>query len=256
MIKEGFAVPPSPALPPPSPIEATTDALFLDLDGTLAPIRRVPDEVVVAVDMLDALASARRALAGRVAVVSGRSIATLDALLGCSDYSLAGIHGLERRTVDGMVLQTVTSPGLRAARDKLAQLAEREPRLLIEDKGLGIAVHYRSAPELEDFARREASAIAELCGLAYQTGKMVAEVRERGGDKGTALQAFMQEAPFAGARPIFVGDDDTDEAGFAAAEALGGFGVLVGRPRTTAARFALPDVDRVRDWLHTAGGNA
>lgn len=253
MIEQGFAVTPS-TLPAPPPIDVTIDALFLDLDGTLTPIRRVPDEVVVEVDMLEALASARRALAGRLAVVSGRSIATLDGLLGCSDYLLAGIHGLERRRLDGMILQTVTTAGLRAAREKLMQLAEREPRLLIEDKGLGIAVHYRSVPELEDFARREASQIAELCGLTYQTGKMVAEVRERGGDKGTALRAFMQEAPFAGARPIFVGDDDTDEVGFAAAAALGGFGVLVGPPRPTAARFALPDVDAVRGWLHTAEG--
>ena len=254
MIEEEFLVSPPSILPPPSAIDVKTDALFLDLDGTLAPIRRLPDEVVIAADMLAALGAARRVLGGRIAVVSGRSIATLDALLGCSDYFLAGVHGLERRTAEGMILRTVTSAGLRAARAKLAQLAEREPRLLVEDKRLGIAVHYRSAPELEEFARREASAIAEAYGLAFQTGKMVAEVRERGGDKGTALRAFMREPPFAGARPIFVGDDDTDEAGFAAAEALGGFGVLVGPPHPTAARFALPDVEAVRDWLRTAEG--
>jgi trehalose 6-phosphate phosphatase len=91
--------------------------------------------------------------------------------------------------------------------------------------------------------------MADRHGLELQSGKMVVEVREPGPDKGAALEAFMAHPPFHGARPIFVGDDLTDEAGFAAAVRLGGYGILVGQPRVSAATFRLADVSAVESWL-------
>lgn len=237
------------SVPFPPPIDAAQDALFLDFDGTLAPIAPTPDDVVVAMETQVALSRLQRVLGGRLAVVSGRNLATLMRLLGAPACALAGVHGLERRSAAGKLVRHEESAGMHKARMALAETAAREPRLLIEDKGLGMAIHFRAAPELEPLARRTAAALADAHGLVLQPGKMVFEIRERGGDKGAAVRAFMAEPPFLGARPIFVGDDETDECAFDVAAELGGFGVLVGAPRETAARYRLPDVEAVRIWL-------
>jgi trehalose 6-phosphate phosphatase len=245
-------MPTSTPLPPPPPIERRRDALFLDLDGTLAPIVPHPDDARVAPEMIVAVGRLREALGGRVAVVSGRDLATIDRLLHPLELGSAGVHGLERRLPSGVVEVAAAVPGMDAARDMLVAAIEREPRLLLEDKGRGIAVHYRAAPDLEAAAREAASAAAAANGLVVQTGKMVFEVRQPGADKGSVVRSFMDEAPFAGGRPVFVGDDDTDEHGFAAARDLGGYGVLVGAPRATAAAFGLGSVEAVLGWIGAA----
>ena len=244
---------PGMLLPAPPPIEEGRDALFLDLDGTLADLAATPGAVRIEPDMRRAVAAAHHALAGRVAVVSGRAIADLDRLLGSSPLSLAGVHGLETRDSLGVERRLAPSAGFERARLTLADLGARQPRLLVEDKGLGVAVHYRLAPDLAAIAEREARSVAEAEGLTLQTGKMVFEVRDSGADKGAAVRAFMAAPPFEHARPIFVGDDDTDECAFEAVAAMGGYGVLVGEPRPTAARHGLPDVEAVQHWLATAG---
>ncbi len=243
-------------LPVPPKIDRRQDSIFLDFDGTLAAIEATPDAVRLTPATLAALERARHALDGRLAIISGRSLAALDGLVAAPALCMAGVHGLERRAATGAVMRMRASEALEAARVRLQALGEREPRLLIEDKGLGVAVHYRQAPDLEGLARREASAIADEHGLMLQTGKMVYEIRDRGADKGAAVQAFMAEPPFTGTRPIFVGDDDTDEIAFRAAADLGGFGILVGQPRATAARYGLADIDAVRAWLETVGAAA
>ncbi len=81
---------------------------------------------------------------------------------------------------------------------------------------------------------------------------MVAELCTPGLDKGAAVRAFMDEAPFAGALPVFVGDDLTDENGFRAARALGGVSILVGPLRATDADMRLDSVPAVRGWLEAA----
>ncbi len=119
----------------------------------------------------------------------------------------------------------------------------------LEDKGLSLALHYRRAPDLAGTVVEAARQIARSNDQALQLGDMVAEIRTPGFDKGTAVEAFMSEAPFQGAVPIFVGDDLTDEDGFRAAQALGGLGVLTGPQRLTGARYRLADVAAVRRWL-------
>lgn len=244
----------SPIDAPPG-IVANGDALFLDLDGTLATIRDRPADVALEATMRAALTAARKAVGGRIAVVSGRALSDVEGLVGLPHLALAGIHGLELRHADGTLRIAEPRSELLAARRELASLAAREPRLFVEDKGLGVAIHFRLAPDLAAVAEQAARGIADRHGLLLQPGKMVFEVRQGGADKGSALRAFMETPPFRGARPIFVGDDHTDEAGFAAANALGGHGILVGAARPTAARYRLSDIAEVEAWLVAAGSD-
>jgi trehalose 6-phosphate phosphatase len=122
--------------------------------------------------------------------------------------------------------------------------------LLLEDKGLSVALHYREAPGLAPIAHAKARAMADSLGLQIQTGKMVVELRTPGADKGSAVALVMQEPDFKTYRPVFVGDDDTDEAAFGVAADLGGFGIRVGvRSPGSSALFGLGDVAAVRAWL-------
>lgn len=235
---------------------AGQDALFLDLDGTLAPLFERPDDTILGISVRRQLVRLRLAMGGRMAIISGRSLAVIDRIVAIPGLAAAGVHGLERRSVAGVVTRVNVGAGLAAARHDLEALVAHHPRLLLEDKGSSLALHFRMAPEMEAVANAAAISIADNNGLALQTGKMVVEVREPGPDKGAAVEAFMAEAPFAGARPIFIGDDLTDEAGFAAAVRLGGHGILVGLPRASAATFRLLDVASVESWLAASAGMA
>src|SRR5690606_11999196 len=145
----------------------------------------------------------------------------------------AGVHGLQRRDAAGRLVTTAPHRALPRARAELEAFAAAWPGTLVEDKGAALALHYRLAPAAGPAARQLAATVAEREGLALQPGDCVIELRTPGADKGSALRAFMAEPPFAGRTPVMVGDDLTDEHAFAAAEALGGFGVLVGLPRPT-----------------------
>lgn len=230
-------------------MSACRDALFLDLDGTLAPIVQRPDDAILAVALRRVLVRLKRAMAGRLAIISGRSIIVVDRIVGIPALAVAGVHGLERRDAGGVVTRHVPAAALDAARAELAALVTLYPRILLEDKGLSLALHFRMAPDMAAVAGAAAEAVAVRHGLVLQPGKMVFEVRAPGPDKGAALAAFMAERPFAGARPVFVGDDVTDEAAFAAAAGLNGHGILVGPPRASAAAFRLDDVADVERWL-------
>jgi trehalose 6-phosphate phosphatase len=235
-------------LPPPDPL-ARGVALFLDLDGTLVPIVAVPGEVGPKPERNALLAHVRDCLGGRLAVVSGRPICDVDRILGGSVIAVAGTHGLERRSSFGAIHKTPPHKGLGLARAEFAALAQMRPRLLVEDKGVSLALHYRRVPQAEDEVRALGRQLADETGLVLQEGKMVIELRTPGADKGDAIAAFMGEAPFKGARPIFLGDDLTDEHGFELVEGAGGEGVLVGPARRTHASRALPDVSAVLAWL-------
>jgi trehalose 6-phosphate phosphatase len=226
-------------------------AFFLDVDGTLIEIAESPDAVNVDARLLALLKRLHRASGGALALVSGRGLADLEGLLGDFRPPIASQHGLERRTSSGQV-RTHTK-GLAARLDirrRLEPLLDRHPGLLLEDKGLTLALHYRQAPQLASYVHRlmralVAGASEELC---LQTGKRVVEIKPLGFDKGTAIAEFMTEAPFRGRKPIFLGDDTTDEQGFVAVNRMGGLSVKVGRGRTIA-RCRLRNVGAVRAWL-------
>jgi trehalose 6-phosphate phosphatase len=236
----------------PPPLSLDEVSLFLDLDGTLAPIELRPEAVGPVVERSNLLRELGRRLDGRLAVVSGRSLDSIDAILDGVVAAAAGVHGLERRLPGGGLVRARPHAKLGEARAALEVFAKTTPGVLVEDKALAVTVHYRQAPQARFDALALAERLALELGLRLQTGDMVAELKTPGADKGDAVTAFMAEAPFKGARPVFVGDDVTDEDGFAAARQLGGFGVLVGPARETAARYRLNDVPDVLDWLGQA----
>jgi trehalose 6-phosphate phosphatase len=229
--------------------------LFLDLDGTLAPIMPRPEQVGPDARRAALLDDLTRALDGRVAVVSGRGLEDLDRILEDRVKYVAAVHGLVRRGAHG-VDRVQPHPDLEHARDVLRDLARSDRGLLFEDKGLSVALHYRNVPSAADAVIEAAERLGQSSHLVVQLGDMVAELRTPGQDKGKSVAAFLREAPFDGATPVFVGDDLTDEDGFAAAARLGGYGVLVGPERPTQAAYRLNDFNAVLDWLSASIGRA
>ncbi len=237
-------------LPAPPPLTTVArPALFLDLDGTLAGIEPRPDDVRAEHRRTSLLRRLRARLDGRVAVISGRTLAEVDRILEGASPAAAAVHGLVRRREDGEVLSAAVHPGVAVARQAILAFAAGHPEVIVEDKGASLTMHYRQAPELGPEITALAQRLAREQGLKLQHGGMVAELCSPGCDKGMAVRAFMDEAPFAGATPVFIGDDLTDEDGFGAVAAMGGFGILAGRMRATLASRRLEDVEAVLDWL-------
>lgn len=236
-------------LPPPPLPDPATASLFLDFDGTLVELASTPQSIVVDDRLGTLLARLAVAMPGRVALVSGRSIAQLDGFLAAhlGQVAVAGSHGAERRTpADGHV-RPERSDALDRAAAELAAYADLDG-LLFEAKTLGVTLHFRSRPEREADAVAMARRVAAQYGLHVNLGKMMVEVRLPG-DKGAAVRALMDAPAMAGTIPWFLGDDVTDEDGFAAAAALGGAGVLVDPPRRTCATYRLDGVGQVHAWL-------
>jgi len=236
-------------LPPPPGDLIDGASLYLDFDGTLVEIAATPDGVVVEPLVPALLAALSRRLEGRLALISGRAIDTLNALVAVPGLAISGSHGVETLWSDGRRAGPVRAAGLDAAIAAIRGFADGRAGLLIEEKPFGVALHYRGAPAAEHDAHALVRGLAETTGLDVQTGKMVIELRPAGVNKGDALRRLQAAAPFATYRPVFVGDDDTDEAAFVAAAELGGCGVLVGPARATAARYRVDDVAAVRRWL-------
>ena len=217
--------------------------LFLDVDGTLLEIAATPDSVQVDTSLQDLLERLRTVLGGAVALISGRPIVAIDRLFGPHRWPAAGVHGLERRdsqgrwhSQDGFDVATVAQ-----ARDRLQQLADRLPGTILEDKGMSVALHYRQVPHVERQVHGEVRAILRALGgrLVLQEGRMVVELRLQGANKADAIREFLAETPFNGRRPIFIGDDVTDEKALEEVERIGGLSVAVG--------------DRVRAMLRVSG---
>jgi trehalose 6-phosphate phosphatase len=166
--------------------------------------------------------------------------------------SVAAVHGLVRREPDGTVHEAEPHPALPYAAERFRQFAARDSGLIVEEKGLSVALHYRLARAQAQAARLWACELADETGLTLQSGDMVEELRTPGPTKGDSVEAFLGQKPFLGCTPVFIGDDATDEHGFEAVQACGGFGVLVGPARETHARFRLLGVDEVLTWLEAS----
>jgi trehalose 6-phosphate phosphatase len=224
--------------------------LFLDVDGTLIDFGPAPDAVEIDGVIMNFLQCASRALAGAVALISGRSLAQLDVLFGAARFPAAGLHGLERRDAAGCLHVHSTEALPTALVDALGELAERHPGLLLEDKGRAVALHYRHAASLQAMLEREVELLARRHGgdgLHVQPGAYVLELKPSGITKAHAIEAFMREPPFAGRTPIFAGDDLTDLHGFDAVERLGGIAIAVGPRVSAGAEVASPP--ELRDVL-------
>jgi len=227
-------------------------ALFLDVDGTLVPHVERPDGVIFDDALRGLLTTLSDRLDGAVALVSGRSIASLDALLHPLELVwLSGLHGVQRRTAAGSYRAPEwDEDALFGYARQADDLVARFPGASIEHHGPCLYLHWRSAPD----AAPALTALAEevektLLSHRLHRGQHGIEIRPAGIDKGGAIRHFMSTPPFAGRRPVFAGDDPADEPGFAAVNEMHGVSVLVGPHRNTLARFRLPDVDAVLAWL-------
>lgn len=226
-------------------------ACFLDVDGTLLELAGSPGGVRVDPSLIQWLEQLASATGGALALISGRPIADIDRLFFPLRLPAAGLHGLELRDASGSVRWTAPlSSDIPRLLALAREWASSRPGLLVEDKSGTFAVHYRNAPRLGGEVRSFMNDLLRQSGGNYclQPGKMVAEIKPKGRDKGTAIEAFMDAPPFAGRKPVFVGDDATDEQAFPAVEALGGIAIKVGAG-ATSARWRLKDVSAVRAWL-------
>ena len=212
-------------------LDVEADAFFFDVDGTLLDIADHPDGVAVPGSLAADLERLRLRAGGAVALVSGRTVARLDAIFDPLRLVAAGAHGAEMRLQPEGAVERM-SPHLPAeTRAEAHGVARDLGGLLVEDKGTSLAIHYRARPEArQDLADRLADLAARApAPLTVLPGHMVFELKHAGRNKGVAIEALMGLDPFAGRRPVFFGDDVTDEAGFAAVRRLGGLPISVGR---------------------------
>ncbi len=221
-------------------------ALLLDLDGTLLDIAPTPDGVVVPPDLIPTLRRLRDRLGGALAVVSGRSIPVLEALLPDGVSAFAGEHGVSVRHGVGQPIERADLPPLPEAwLAQAATLIAATPGAVMERKSFGFTMHYRGSPGAGPrFLAFLQGLLAGQERFQLLGGTMVWEVRPAGIDKGLAVRALMARSPFAGRSPIFIGDDVTDEDGMREARAMGGVGLRVD------AAFGTPG--DVRRWLEAA----
>jgi trehalose 6-phosphate phosphatase len=223
------------------------DALFLDFDGTLVELAERPSLVQVPPELPGLLACAAAAVGEALAIISGRTLAAIDAQMAPMRFCGAGLHGAELR-IDPREAAPPPDQALQHLVQRLALQLKGDVGIRLEDKGRALALHFRGAPERAAEAEqllREAVAGTDLEVIA---GKCVFEARPRGVDKGNALRALMQQPLFAGRRPVYVGDDVTDEDGIKAAQSLGGIGIKVG-DGLSAAGYHLENPAAVRAWL-------
>ena len=225
--------------------------LFLDIDGTLLDIAPTPDAVNVDAALLDLLRRLERACDGAIALVTGRPIAAVDALFDPLQLPVAGVHGFERRNAQGHYFRPgFVGAGLSYLRSEVTALAQSLHGVLLEDKGCAFALHYRQAPNLEETIRLRLARLVSVALPAFELldGDHVVEIKPVEHDKSTAIEAFMQEEPFSGRTPVFIGDDTTDLDGFAAMKRFNGLAIAVGSRIPGERRLAGPRDVRVPGW--------
>lgn len=242
---------------PPQPASWAADerdiALFLDFDGTLVEIAPLPSDVQLDRRMPGALNALRGHLSGALALVSGRPVSFLDKVLTPYRFDTAALHGADIRFGGDVLTQAHASVEMRQAVRDLVRFANSHVGIIVEDKHISVALHWRLAPHLRDEALELMRTIAERMGslVRLQAGKAVAELVPANASKGTAIAQLMQVAPYSGRLPVFIGDDVTDEHGFEAVNALGGLSIRIGDGETLAP-MRLPSPTALRAILLNA----
>lgn len=238
---------------PPLPASGERWALFLDIDGTLVGFADDPAQVTLDEALRLLIERVSRRANGALGILSGRGLSDVDKLFGPLRLPTGALHGHEIRDAAGLVTLRNPPPDVAAeVETKIRKAAAELDGVMLERKsGVGFVLHFRLAPHQARAAADTAEAIAltTLGKYEVQHGDCVAELKPTGSSKGLALQLLMDQAPFRGRRPVVVGDDLTDELAFAAANGLGGFGIVVGTRAPTLARYRLPDPAAVRAWL-------
>lgn len=233
----------------PPPLDAERHALLLDFDGTFVDFAPHPDAIRLRPGSRDLLLSVADRLGGALAIVTGRRIEDVDKFLDPLQFPAVGLHGQQFRIDSEGIRSRPATPELDIARRRLVEAVPTNDKLLLEDKGAALVLHYRTHPELRERAAVLAAAAVEgLHDLHAVPGHEIIEIRQRGVSKAEAPAILADVAAFAGRLPVFIGDDTTDEDGFRAAAAAGGFGIKVG-PGSSEAAHRLPDVGAVHAWL-------
>lgn len=218
-------------------------ALFLDFDGTLVELAPLPDQVKIDRRVGPALEKLHSVLRGALALVSGRPISVLDEFLAPHRFDIAGLHGAQIRLGGALCAESQAPATLRDATRELVRFANSHVGIIVEDKRISVALHWRLAPQLEEDALALMRDVAARMGpsVRLQQGKSVAELVPAEASKGGAIAWLMQEPPYLGRLPVFIGDDITDEAGFETVNALGGLSIRIGEGKTCATqRLASP----------------
>jgi len=231
------------------PSVGENSAFFFDFDGTLVAIAARPDLVQVEPRVRDLLRALDNRFGGAVAVVTGRPLDVVDGFLAPLALPTAAEHGSVRRDASGQIhADDNGAEAVEAANRMLKPLADANPELILERKSSSVALHYRQCPDLaEACAAAVEKVIAKNPGLVILPGKMVFELKPTGVDKGVAVRAFLEEAPFKGRTPIFAGDDVTDEHAFAVVNALGGITIKIDDGDTQAEYRT--DRNELFDWI-------
>ena len=231
-------------------IDLHLSAILLDVDGTLLDFAPTPLDVIIPPDLTEALGALRERTGGALAFVSGRTLAELDLFFAPLKLTAIAGHGAELRLNDGTVRRAKKFLDPELTR-RLALIADDKPGVLVEDKGYSFALHYRQAPEHGHAVREQVNAICAAfpsAAIEILPGKSVVEVKQPSFNKGTAVRELMKHAPFATRKPIFIGDDVTDEAAFDVLPDFGGIGFSVGRElQGLAGVFETPS--DVRRWI-------
>ncbi|MEI5667661.1 trehalose-phosphatase [Bosea sp. CCNWLW174] len=238
MLSPGVAEPPAKAVAVSGQI-----ALFLDFDGTLVEIAPSPEDVRIDRRLPEALDALRQRLGGALALVSGRPVALLDKMMAPYRFDAAGLHGAQIRLGSEDAPVAAPAEALHAALRAMVRFANSNVGVIIEDKRQSIALHWRLAPALADEALALMEGLAAEIGptMRLQRGKAVAELVPASASKGGAITWLMQQDAYAGRTPVFVGDDVTDEDGFAAVNAASGLSIRIGDGQTCARhRLASP----------------
>ena len=239
---------------PPATLDAANAALFLDVDGTLLDFVDHPDDVAADDDLKSLLGNLHGRVGGALALVSGRTIASLDRIFAPLCLPAAGGHGVELRADGAEATPAATHRLPDDVLVALEKFASEHNGVLVEIKPGGAALHYRRTPHLERQCRERVLSLMEhrLTEFRVLDGNMVLEVAPAAANKGEAIVALLHAPAFAGRRPVFLGDDVTDEDGFRAVNALGGLSIRVGERAGSAAQYAVDDTDDVRRWLEQA----
>jgi trehalose 6-phosphate phosphatase len=239
--------------------DAGPPALFLDVDGTLLDLAQRPGDVVTPAGLVAALARAERKLGGALALISGRPLEELDCLFAPLRLRASGVHGAELRVnPHAPVVQSTVATELPASLwIALTRMLAAFPGTFAENKRYSFAVHYRLTPGAEAPLRAAIMKLVETqprTAIEVMDAHFAIELKSPGCDKGQAIASFLAMPPFLGRTPIFVGDDATDETGFAVVSARGGFAYSVGELRRGAiGTFVHPG--EVRDWLEGFAGS-
>lgn len=226
-------------------------AVYTDFDGTLVDIAARPEDVAVPEDLPRDLIRVRELLGGALAIITGRRLVEIERYLGGVGLQASGLHGLEFTFEPAADRPLPAREVPKELMGEIVKIVAADPGLRLENKGPIVAVHYRQSPAARGRLRAALENALQRLNLDHhlKEGRAVIEVMPRGTSKGTALLEFMRRVPYAGRRPIMIGDDLADEEAFAVAREAGGYGLRVAGEHFARGDEPFRHAGEVRAWF-------